>query len=132
VQRWNELLYERFVSAGYEDVRPSYGSVLLPLYEQDGMRIGELARDARPNKQTLTDLIRRLERDNLVERRTDPSDGRAALIFLTARSRRFRPIAAATLTELDRLVHKRLSPGRVRQLKNALTELMEIDWAHAE
>ena len=132
VQRWNELLYERFVSAGYEDVRPSYGSVLLPLYEEDGLRIGELARRARLSKQTMTDLIRRLERDELVERRTDPTDGRAALIFLTARSRRFKPVAAATLTDLDRLVRTRLSPARVRQLMHALNELMEIDWARAE
>ena len=42
-QRWNELLYERFVAAGYPDVRPSYGSLLVPLFEEDGLRMGELA-----------------------------------------------------------------------------------------
>ncbi len=61
-QRWNELLAERFAAAGYADVRPSYGSVLLPLYEQDGLRMGELARRARLSKQTMTTMIRRLER----------------------------------------------------------------------
>ena len=35
-----------FAAAGYADVRPSYGSVLLPLFEQDGLRMGELARRA--------------------------------------------------------------------------------------
>jgi DNA-binding MarR family transcriptional regulator len=127
MQRWNDLLYERFVAAGYSDVRPSYGSVLLPLYEQDGLRMGELARRARLTKQTMTDMIRRLVRDGLVERRPDPSDGRASLIFLTARSRRFRPVAAETLSELDRLVRKRLSPTRVAQLEGALRELMELE-----
>jgi DNA-binding MarR family transcriptional regulator len=127
MQRWNDLLYERFVAAGYSDVRPSYGSVLLPLYEQDGLRMGELARRARLTKQTMTDMIRRLVRDGLVERRPDPSDGRASLIFLTARSRRFRPVAAETLSELDRLVRKRLSPTRVAQLERALRELMELE-----
>ena len=38
-QRWNELLYERFVAAGFPDVRPSYGSILLPLFEEDGLRM---------------------------------------------------------------------------------------------
>jgi len=71
-QRWNELLAARFAAAGYADLRPSYGSILLPLYEEDGLRIGELARRARLSKQTLTDLVRRLERDGLVERRPDP------------------------------------------------------------
>jgi len=34
-QRWNELLAERFAAAGYGDVSPSYGSVLLPLFEEE-------------------------------------------------------------------------------------------------
>ena len=46
-QRWNELLAEHFAAAGYSDIRPSYGSALLPLYEEDGLRMGELARRAR-------------------------------------------------------------------------------------
>ena len=71
-QRWNELLAARFAAAGFADVRPSYGSVLLPLYEQDGLRMGELARRARLSKQTMTTMIPRLERDGLVERRPDP------------------------------------------------------------
>ena len=53
-QRWNELLAARFAAAGHPDVRPSSGSVLLPLYEQDGLRMGELARRARLSKQTMT------------------------------------------------------------------------------
>ena len=127
MQRWNELLAARFAAAGFDDVRPSYGSVLLPLYEEEGLRIGELARRARLSKQTLTDLIRRLERDGLIERRPDPADARASLIFLTERSRTFEPVAAATLRELDGLVRGRLSQERVEALKSELRELIELD-----
>jgi DNA-binding MarR family transcriptional regulator len=125
-QHWNELLASHFTAAGYHDVRPSYGSVLLPLYEQDGLRIGELARRSRLSKQTMTEMIRRLEREGLVERRPDPADGRASRIFLTARSHRFRPVASTTLRELDRLAESRLSAGRVDELKRTLVELMEL------
>ena len=45
-QRWNELLNERFAAAGFPEVRPAYGSLLIPLYEEDGLRQGELARRA--------------------------------------------------------------------------------------
>jgi MarR family transcriptional regulator, organic hydroperoxide resistance regulator len=107
-------------------VRPSYGSVLLPLFEEDGLRMGELARRARLSKQTMTEMVRRLERDGLVERRTDPSDGRASLIFLTDRSLEFRPVAAEVLAELDRLVSGRLEPERVDELRAALRELMAL------
>jgi DNA-binding MarR family transcriptional regulator len=125
-QRWNELLAERFAAAGYADVRPSYGSVLLPLFEVDGLRMGELARRARLSKQTMTEMVRRLERDGLVERRADPSDGRASLIFLTARSRAFEPIAARILGELDRSVRQRLDDEQVDELKAALRELLSL------
>jgi hypothetical protein len=57
-QRWNELLYQRFAAAGYPDVRPSYGSVLVPLFEEDGLRMGELAARARLSKQTITTIVR--------------------------------------------------------------------------
>jgi DNA-binding MarR family transcriptional regulator len=125
-QRWNELLAERFAAAGYRDVRPSYGSVLLPLYEEDGLRIGELARRSRLSKQTMTEMIRRLERDGLVERRPDPADGRASRIFLTARSHRFKPVAEAALLELDQLACTRLSARRVDELRRVLGALLEL------
>jgi DNA-binding MarR family transcriptional regulator len=125
-QRWNELLAERFAEAGYDDVRPAYGSVLLPLFEEDGLRMGELARRARLSKQTMTDLVRRLEREGLVERRADPADARASVIFLTARSRAFEPVAAGVLAELDRLVRARLDGEHVEELKTALRELLQL------
>jgi DNA-binding MarR family transcriptional regulator len=126
MQRWNELLTERFEAAGFGDVRPSYGSVLLPLFEEDGLRMGKLARRARLSKQTMTELVRRMERDRLVERRSDPADGRAKLIFLTTRSRQFEPVAAGVLAELDRLVRSVLDPARVDELKASLRAMADI------
>jgi DNA-binding MarR family transcriptional regulator len=126
MQRWNELLAERFAAAGYPDVRPSYGSALLPLYEEDGLRMGELAARARLSKQTMTQLIRRLERDDLVERRPDPTDGRATRIYLTNRARSFEPVVADVLAELDRLVRRRLSASHLAELESSLRELLEI------
>src|SRR2546427_377858 len=76
-QRWNELLTERFAAGGHPDVRPSSGPGLLPLYEQDGLRMGELARRARLSKQPMTIMSRRLEPARLIERPSDSRDARA-------------------------------------------------------
>jgi DNA-binding MarR family transcriptional regulator len=119
-QRWNELLYEQFVARGYGEVRPAYGSILIPLFEEDGLRMGELARRARLSKQTMTTMVRLLERDGLVTREPDPGDGRAALIRLTKRARAFRPVADEVLGNLEARVAERLTKRQATALKGAL------------
>ncbi len=126
-QRWNELLYEGFVRAGYPEVRPSYGSLLVPLFEEDGLRLGELARRARLSKQTMTTMARLLERDGLVSRETDPTDARATCIYLTARAQEFRPVAEAVLREIDVLATASLGTRRVRAAEAVLAELAELE-----
>ena len=126
-QRWNELLYERFVAAGFPEVRPAYGSLLIPLYEEDGLRQGELARRARLSKQTLTTMARALERDGLVERRVDQSDGRATQIFLTERARELRPVAEQVLNEVETLVAAALSVHARETLKTSLRQIANLD-----
>src|SRR5262245_41925700 len=124
-QRWNELLQERFRDAGWQEVRPSYGSILVPLFEEDGLRMGELARRSRLSKQTMTTMVRLFERDGLVQRERDPEDGRATRIFLTVKARRFEPVAARTLDELAALAGERLGERRLATVKHALKEWIE-------
>src|SRR5919204_4509685 len=115
-QRWNELLRERFVAAGYPHVRPSYGSLLIPLWEEDGLRMGELARRARLSKQTITTMARLLERDGLVSRMQDPVDARATVLRLTPRAKTFKPVAEEALASLYEELVERLSDRRVAEL----------------
>jgi DNA-binding MarR family transcriptional regulator len=124
-QRWNEMLQERFRAAGWSEVRPSYGSILVPLFEEDGLRMGELARRARLSKQTMTTMVRLLEREQLIRRERDPTDGRAFRIVLTAKARRFKPTAERTLAELADLAHQRLGERRLAALKHDLKEWIE-------
>jgi len=119
-QRWNELLADRFTASGFEEVRPSYGSVLLPLFEQDGLRMNEIAARSRLSKQTMTTLVRLCERSGLVSRTSDPGDGRAFRIYLTQRARSFKPVADEILRELDVKVVAALGQKRQQTLTRAL------------
>ena len=100
-QRFNELLIERFAARGFGEVRASYGSVLVPLFERDGRRLGELAAASRLSKQAMTGLVKLCEADGLVERERDAVDGRAFNVRLSARGRAFRAVAEDVLAELD-------------------------------
>jgi DNA-binding MarR family transcriptional regulator len=125
-QRWNELLAARFSELGYPEVRPSYGSVLLPLFEEDGLRMGEIAARARLSKQTMTTMVRLAERDGLVTRSADPADGRAARISLTPRAREFSSVAETVVGGLERRVEEVLGAERSAALRVAVSELTEL------
>jgi len=123
-QRWNELLYEAFVREGFAEVRPAYGSVILPLFEEDGLRMGELASRARLSKQTITTLVRLTERNGLVRRERDREDRRAYRVHLTPRGRLFRPVVERVLAGLDSRVASRLSAADQTTLTESLKEVM--------
>ena len=89
------------------EVRPSYGSILVPLFEEDGLRMGELARRAR--------LSNRHDHDGAPARtraarapRARPRRRARVSIVLTAKARRFEPVAERTLAELAALARDRL------------------------
>jgi DNA-binding MarR family transcriptional regulator len=125
-QRWNELLYEAFRRSGYGEVRPAHGSILLPLFEEDGLRMGELAKRSKLSKQTMTTLIKTMEHRRLILRRRDLIDARAFRIYLTPRARRFKAVAEDILQQMDELVEARLGPGRKTRVTQALKNLMNL------
>jgi DNA-binding MarR family transcriptional regulator len=125
-QRFNELLAERFAARGFSEVRSSYGSVLVPLFERDGQRLGELAAAARLSKQAMTGLVGRCEADGLVRRDRDPVDGRAFNVRLTDRGRAFRAVADDVLGEIDDELVRSLGTRRRDALTRALKGVIEL------
>lgn len=125
-QRWNELLAERFRDAGYPEVRPSFGSVLVPLYEEDGLRMGELADRSGLSKQAITTLVRAVEAAGLVARVRDPKDGRAFKVALTERGEQFRPVGEGVLGQLDARARSSLSDEELERLVSSLRKVVEL------
>ena len=125
-RRFNGRLVDRFADVGFPEVRASYGAVLMPLFQQDDLRVGELASRAGLSKQSLTGLLRECESAGLVERRRDPDDGRAFRVRLTRRGRRFQRVAEGVLRDLDAEVVARLGRSDRNALIEALKGLMDL------
>ena len=125
-QRFNELLIAGLAAKGFPEVRPSYGSVLVPLFTAGDLRLGEIAGQARLSKQALTGLVALCEKDGLVTRERDPEDGRAFRISLTPRGRRLQQAAEATLAELDDEIVAELGTRRRDALIEALKGVMDL------
>jgi DNA-binding MarR family transcriptional regulator len=77
-------LFARLAEAGYDDLHPRHGAVLAYL-DEDGIRATELARLSGRQKQIVGRIVDELEELGYVERRPDPADRRAKLIFPTER-----------------------------------------------
>ena len=75
-----ELLAEHGLHVGQE-------MVLVELWQDDGLRGGELAERLGVEPPTITKMLRRLETCGLVERRADPEDARSLRIYLTGQGR---------------------------------------------
>lgn len=58
-------------------------SVLHTLTRKSPMRLTELTATEQITQSAITQLVTRLERDGLVERRSDPKDGRVVLVHIT-------------------------------------------------
>jgi DNA-binding MarR family transcriptional regulator len=125
-QRFNELLMERFAARGYGDVRPSFGSILVPLFDQDRLRLGELAVRARLSKQSVTGLVKLCEDAGLVVRERDPDDGRAFRIRLSARGRELRSVAERELRSLDAELVVSLGKTNHAALRRALKGVIDL------
>ncbi|UUY04644.1 MarR family winged helix-turn-helix transcriptional regulator [Svornostia abyssi] len=79
---FQEELFARLVEAGLTDARVAHTHVTAYI-KADGSRLTELAAQARMTLPAMSELVDDLQRLGIVERRRDPTDGRAKLICLT-------------------------------------------------
>jgi len=75
-------LFDRLAAAGLEGARVPHTHVTAYIKAQ-GSRLTELAEHARLTLPATSELVDDLQRLGIVERRPDPTDGRAKLICLT-------------------------------------------------
>lgn len=68
--------------------------VMLTLWDEEGLPVGEIGRRVHLESNTLTPLLKRLEAQGLLRRRRDQQDERQVRIDLTDKGRALRPRAA--------------------------------------
>ncbi|GAA1740682.1 transcriptional regulator, MarR family [Dietzia kunjamensis subsp. schimae] len=110
-------------AAGFGDITRAQIRLLAGIDDDEGTRLVVLAERARIAKQTATALVDRLAAAGYVRRVSDPDDGRARLVRLTARGRELIPVARAEERRIDAEWQSHLGEERMAQLRAALAEL---------
>jgi DNA-binding MarR family transcriptional regulator len=123
----NELVSTTLAARGFEGMNPAHGTIGQHIADS-GSRITELAALAQVSKPTVVYLVDDLERLGYVERRPDPSDGRAKLVCLTERGRRAQEEARQILAEIERDWSARVGARHFAALRTELERLHDALW----
>lgn len=121
---------EALAAAGADDITLAQSRLMQRLdlrqVNSNGMRLTDLAEQARVTKQTAGALIDQLERSGYVVRTTDRTDARARLVTLSDKGMAVCRTAGAEIAKLEDEWRHFLGDRRFQQLRDALTALREI------
>jgi MarR family transcriptional regulator for hemolysin len=95
-------------------------AVLLRLERREGLKQSDLAEALDIQPITLTRLVDRLCDNGLIERRADPSDRRAKLLYLTPAARPLIDRIADRIEELSEIVLAGIEPAEVDRMLSKL------------
>ena len=101
--------------------------VMMALWEEDGVSVGQLGSRLRLDSGTLTPLLKRLEKAELLKRERNPSDERRLQVSLTTKGRRLGPRAGRAQQELICSFGDVKSAASLRGALEALLATLDAD-----
>jgi DNA-binding MarR family transcriptional regulator len=123
LQHWTQAVESALAEAGFGDIRPSHANVFTYV-RPSGIPVSELTKLAHVRKQTMAQVVDELEQLGYVERRPDPNDRRARLVFLTKRGEAVRPVAMAASRRVEARWSKRIGSANLEALRRSLQSLL--------
>jgi DNA-binding MarR family transcriptional regulator len=117
-------MQEQLALGGYPGVRIPHIALLAHMTVA-GRRLTEFAALMQVTKSAVSQLVTDLERQGLVERVPDPTDGRAALIRATPAADRGFRIARKRLAEIEREWEQHIGEGHLTALAMTLDDLAQ-------
>ncbi|MBF0101278.1 MAG: MarR family transcriptional regulator [Desulfobacterales bacterium] len=129
------MLKKEFMNKGVEEVKPAYLSVLMCLWNQGtkeeinenaemGIKLTELGRCAGLEPSTMTGIIDRMERDELLYRSDDPNDRRAQKIKLTEKGIQARTTVTDVVNKILNEVFAGIKPDQIDVCKTVLNQVL--------
>lgn len=106
-------------------VRPGYLDIFFRLWEQDGVTQKALHDSLDVEQATLSNTLKRMERDGFVLRQRNPKDRRQSLIVLTDTGAGLRKLVLTAIEDLQSVVNTRLSINDRKYFRRILKQMNE-------
>jgi DNA-binding MarR family transcriptional regulator len=124
LRQFRTELFAPAAEHGYLDLRQPHLHIFGNL-GIDGIRLTDLAARAQLSLATTSELVSQLERLGYLERRPDPADGRAKLIFPSPRGRQVLDDAGDRVAQIEQHWAQLIGPDRFADTGRALQELLD-------
>jgi DNA-binding MarR family transcriptional regulator len=121
--QFSSAVEEVLAQSGFGGIKPHHANVFSFVPPQ-GIQVSELSIKAGVRKQTMAQAVEELEKLGYVERRPDPADRRARLVFLTDRGAQVRPLAMVTGQKVEADWAERLGQRELESFRLTLQALL--------
>lgn len=97
------------------------------LWQEDGISLGEFARQAGMGKAAAVTMIRRLARMDLVTKTANPTDGRLNVLNLTRKARTLAPELLAGAAVLEKNIEQAVGKENMAAMVRGLEAIRDLD-----
>lgn len=118
-----DFLAKKLSEKGLPEFVSSHGNILFQLSKQEKMKMGELAEKINRDKSTTTVLVRKLEKDGLIEITSDEQDKRNKYISLSEKGKEYNNLTKNLSEELQKTFYQGFSDSEKDQLYDFLTRI---------
>ena len=96
----NKLIVEELKKHNLEGLAPSHGDILVHLYEhEEGVPMNKITASINKDKSTVTALVNKLEKLELLEKFKNESDSRSTMVKLTPKGLDTKPIVMEKISK---------------------------------
>ena len=124
VRLFEAQIVENLRSNGHDELSVAHINLTRNL-DEDGTRLTELARRASMTKQSMSELVDQVERTGLIEKRPDPTDGRAKLVCFTDKGMAWLEAFHRSLEVAESEMRAELGPAMVDLMVEVLAKYVE-------
>lgn len=111
---------EEMRKRGYKELSISHGDILVNFYDKDVMNYKELSKRISKSQQTMTTLIRKLEKESFITIEIDSDDRRNKLVRLSDKGKEFLPV----LVEISKDLYDRQYIGFSEEEKEIIKKVL--------
>jgi DNA-binding MarR family transcriptional regulator len=122
---WNQRLMEIFKSKGYDDLKPSFGAVFIPLFDKDNQNIADIMNFSNLSKQSMTVYINELKGRGYIETQHNPDDRRFVRVLLTPKGKVLKTVADGVVKQVNYEFSQQLCASQFKELLQILNKFSE-------